>query len=187
MSFRSLTLIGAAMLRIACFLCLAISPAWAQSWRDRFDGTWIWDASRFVPWPGMANDVVMVSETMSVSRDDGDHFTARIDEAWSNGGQRVLIEDFPEDGKDHPVQMEDRQMMIRITAPPDGTRHVVSHIGGDLHDATCSITDSGMTLYCAGQHREPDGSGGYFRCVYHRDPHIVPVASLKMRMGLAYG
>ena len=163
--------------------CLAVSPALAQS--QPFAGVWIWSRAEFIPPPGITELTHMVEETMSVSRDDGTHYAGQIRQVFDDGNVTVLDEDFAEDGQDHPVGTAG--LMVRMTALPDGGRHVVSGYPGESHDSVCQVIDAGRTLRCTGTHKASDGSSGDYVCVYHRYPHVIPITFLAPRRAHAVG
>jgi hypothetical protein len=176
------------MFRLFCALLILVGPtcftgpACAKSSDDNsMEGTWIWDPELFIPWPNMQQNPRLVAETMSVARDDGSRFVASVELRYSDGERDLFNEDFAEDGADHPVATTFGQMMVRVTVQPDGGRRTISSSPGTLHDAVCYLWDGAMTLACEGTHRSADGSVGRFRCVYHRDPHMIPVSQLALR------
>jgi len=179
------------MFRLICALtilagttCLT-GPACARSPDDNsMQGTWIWDPDLFIPWPDMPQDPRLVAETMSVTRDDGTRYTAHNEMRYSDGQINVIDEDMAEDGADHPVQTSFGQIMNRISVQPDGGRHMVVSSPGNLHIEVCYLLDGGMTLSCDGTHRSADGTVGRVRCVYHRDPHVIPVSQLALRRAI---
>jgi hypothetical protein len=157
---------------------LACGPAMAQAWGDPFEGTWIWDPSRYVPAPNMPTDVRMVRETMFVAHDDGHRFAARIEKVFSNGAWVINVEDFAEDGADHTAGPGPDALKVRITKLPDGGRRVVSAHWGGASDSLCHVSAGGLTLSCEGTYTAPDGSKGRYACMYHRDRYTIPVAEL---------
>ena len=60
---------------LCCLACLPSQRAHAQSVSHEFEGVWIWDPAEYVPPPNLPGLNHMTGETMSVSRDDGAHFT----------------------------------------------------------------------------------------------------------------
>ena len=174
------------MLVLLAIVCLP--PARAAAQPHAFEGEWIWDKAAYVPPPGMAAMTHMVAETMSVSRDDGVHYTGRIHQVFDNGAVTDMDEDFAEDGRDHPVHLwESVTMMVRMVALPDGGRRVVSSRDGEAHESLCHVSDGGRTLTCTGTHKQADGSAGDYVCVYHRDPYMIPVSFLAPHRAGALG
>ncbi len=161
------------MSALACSL-----PSRAAAQPYGFEGAWIWDEARYVPPPGLTALSHMMAETMSVSRDDGAHYTARIHQVFDNGAVTDLDEDIAEDGADHAIGAEEPKLLVRISLLPDGGRHVVSARGGETHDSVCHVSEGGRTLTCNGTHKAADGSTGDYVCVYHRDPHVIPASLL---------
>jgi hypothetical protein len=172
-----------ALLILSGLICFTAPAGARSSDGNSMAGTWIWDPDLFIPWPNMPQDPRLVAETLSVVRDDGRRFVAHVELGYSDGERNVFDEDFAEDGADHPVVTTFGQMMVHVTVEADGARRTVSSSLGTLHDSVCYLLDGGMTLSCEGTHHAADGSVGYFRCVYHRDAHMVRVSQLAPRQG----
>ena len=111
----------------------------------------------------------------------------QIRQVYDNGGVTTMNEDLAEDGHDHPVSTPTSQMMVRMEAMSDGGRHVVSGYPGESHDSVCHVTEGGRTLQCTGTHKAADGTAGNYICVYHRDPHVIPISSLAPPMARGIG
>jgi hypothetical protein len=141
-----------------------------------FEGTWIWDRTRYIRPQNIKSDVGMVAETMTVAIDDGLHYKASFTQVFSNGAEVTLVEDFAEDGSDHSVDYPPDGAMVRISSLPDGGRRIVFTRMGHLHDTTCHVSPDGNTLTCIGILAEPDGSIGQDRCVYHREIPFAPIS-----------
>lgn len=162
------------------FAVAVLALAWAWVARAEaahaFEGVWIWDKARYVPPPGIGALTHMTEETMSVSRDDGVRYAGQIRQVFDDGQVVTLDEDLAEDGRDQRVGTVEPPLMVRVSALADGGRRVVSGQGGDVHDSECHVSEGGRTMTCTGTHTAADGSSGGYVCVYHRDPHVIPVA-----------
>jgi hypothetical protein len=159
---------------------LALAPALEHAVAGQaarpFEGTWIWDRTLYIRPQNIKSDVGMVAETMAVAIDDGLHYKASFAQVFSNGAEVTLVEDFAEDGSFHSVDYPPAGAMVRISSLPDGGRRIVFARMGRSHDTTCHVSPDGNTMTCFGTLAEPDGSIGYDRCVYHREPAFTPVS-----------
>jgi hypothetical protein len=159
----------------AVWLALVCSAAARAEEAHAFEGVWVWDRAQYVPPPGITALTHMVEESMSVSRDDGVQYVGHIRQVFDDGQVVTLDEDLAEDGRDRRVGSGEPPLMVRMSALPDGGRHVVSGQGGDVHDSACHVSEGGRTLTCTGTHTAKDGSSGGYVCVYRRDPHVITV------------
>jgi len=154
-----------------------LTPEQATAWT----GTWFWDRNLFIQprnWPEMSQQV---SETMTVSRDDGERFVANVEIHWANGAVTFNHWDIPEDGEYHTIHGQYGSWESSVSVTPGNGRHVKSNANGAILDNECTLSPDEMTHTCNGIYTTPDGVKGTNRCVHHRDPHTIRVTARRPR------